>query len=231
MIRFRLGDGRELIRRFLVNKRAFKLALPWCVRLARVAGLRFARGLDAQQFRRDIAHGAFGLLLRLVPARAAKRVERRVRLASADVFADEMRLGDGNIKFRRLIAGIGGGVFDDKTFRAGFFGWASVLTSRSRGLCRHRLPPRTRRQIFQAEKFSDAVLEMDDEIAFLQIGEINVERGTGCERMRRFEPARALDFVSPENFRVGDHDQFCLVADETTGERAEMSQQLAVSRQ
>ena len=68
-----------------------------------MAGLRFARGLDGEQFAGDIAHGAFGLLLGLGPARAAERVQRRTRLARADVFADQMRLGDGHVKFRRRL--------------------------------------------------------------------------------------------------------------------------------
>src|ERR1035441_1463967 len=46
---------------------AFKLALPLRVRLARVARLRFAHGLDAEHFRCDVAHGGFRLLLGLVP--------------------------------------------------------------------------------------------------------------------------------------------------------------------
>ena len=108
--------ARDLIGGFLVDKRAFKFALPVRVRRKRMAGLRFAHGLDAQKFRRDIAHGFFRLLLCLVPARAAERVERRMRPAHADIFADEMRLGDGNVKFGRLFAGICGRVFDDETF-------------------------------------------------------------------------------------------------------------------
>ncbi len=93
--------------RFLENEGAFKFALPGDVGFEGVAGLRFARGLDLQQFGGDIAHGAFGLFLRLVPARAAERVQRRMRLARADVFADQMRLGDRHVKFRRFVAGIG----------------------------------------------------------------------------------------------------------------------------
>ena len=41
----------------------------------------------------------------------------------------------------------------------------------------------TRRKVFQAQKFSDPVLEMDDQIAFLQFGEINVEGRTGGQRV------------------------------------------------
>ena len=81
-----------------------------------MAGLRFAHGLDLQQFGGDIAHGALGLFLGLVPARAAERVQRRMRLAHADVFADEMRLGDGHVKFWRFVAGMVGRIFDDEAF-------------------------------------------------------------------------------------------------------------------
>ena len=78
------------------------------------------------------------------------------------------------------------------------------------------------RQVFQTKKTADAVLDVDDEVAFLQFGEINVERGAGRERMRRFQPAWALDFVASENFRVGDDNEFCLVAEKTAGKSAEM---------
>ncbi len=201
--------ARDLVGRLLVNEGAFKFALPGGVGFEGMAGLGFARGLDAQQFGGDVAHGAFGLFLRLFPARAAERVERRMRLARADVFADQMRLGHGHVKFRRLIAGIGGRVFDDQTLHCGFrisdFGFCGAGR---------------RGQIFQAEISSDAVLQMHDQVAFLQFSEINVERGAGGQRVRRFQPARTLDFVTAKNFRVGDDDQFRLVANKTTGEGA-----------
>ncbi len=132
-----------------------------------------------------------------------------MHFASADVFADEMRFGDGNVKFRRLDCVAARRVFDDEAFEFG------VRSAELRNLISWRC-----RQVFQAEKFSDAVLQMHDQIAFLQIREINVERGTCGQRVRRFQPARTLDFVAPENFRIGDDDQFGFVADETTCERA-----------
>ncbi len=95
-----------------------------------------------------------------------------------------------------------------------------ALADRQVGLA--RLSSRSRRQIFQAEKSADAVLEVDDEVAFLQFGEINVERGTGGERVRRFQPARTLDFVAAKNLRVGDDDEFGVVAKETAGKRADL---------
>ena len=116
---FRFADGAKLVRRFLENERALEFTLPRHVRRKGMAGLRFAHGLDLQQFGGDIADGALGLFLRLVPARAAERVERRTHLAHADVFADEMRLGDGHVKFRRFVAGMAGRVFDDEALGAG----------------------------------------------------------------------------------------------------------------
>ena len=115
----RLADGAKLVRRFLENECALELALPRHVRRKRVAGLRFAHGLDLQQFGGNVAHGALGLFLRPVPARAAERIERRTLFAHADVFADEMRFGDGHVKFRRFIAGMAGRIFDDEALGAG----------------------------------------------------------------------------------------------------------------
>ena len=55
---------------------------------------------------------------------------------------------------------------------------------------------------------------MNDEVAFFQFGKINVEGGTGGQRLRGFQPAWPLDFVAPEYFRVGDYDKFGFFAQE-----------------
>ena len=115
-VRLHLADGAELIGRFLVDERALEFALPGRVPGERVAGLRFARSLDGQQLGGDVAHGAFGLLLRLFPARSAERVEWRTRFPRADVFADEMGLGYRHVKFRRRLGRIARRVFDHQTF-------------------------------------------------------------------------------------------------------------------
>ena len=73
------------------------------------------------------------------------------------------------------------------------------------------------------------MLQMHDEIAFLQIGEINVERGTRGQGVRGFQPARTLDFITPKNFRIGDDDEFRLFADETARQRADVDLQDSVS--
>ena len=67
------------------------------------------------------------------------------------------------------------------------------------------------------------MLQMHDQVAFFQIREINVERGTRGQRVRGFLSARTLDFVTPKNFRIGDDDQFCLVANETARERTDLN--------
>ena len=67
-------------------------------------------------------------------------------------------------------------------------------------------------------------------VAFLQFGEVNVERGAGGQRVRGFQPARPLDFVAAKNFRVGDDDEFCLFANEAAGKRAEVSPQSKVHK-
>jgi hypothetical protein len=74
---------------------------------------------------------------------------------------------------------------------------------------------------FQTKITADAILQMHDIIAFFQIGEINVERGTRRQRVRRFLPARSLDFVTPENFRIGHDDEFRLVTKKTACERTD----------
>ena len=64
---------------------------------------------------------------------------------------------------------------------------------------------------------------MNDEVAFFEFGEVNVERGAGRQRVRRFEPARPLDFVTPEDFRVRDDDEAGSVRNEAASERAKVS--------
>ena len=68
-----LGDGAHLVGRLLVEKRALEFALPGIVSRERVARLRFARGLDGEQFAGDIADGALGLGLGFGPTRAAEQ--------------------------------------------------------------------------------------------------------------------------------------------------------------
>ena len=63
------------------------------------------------------------------------------------------------------------------------------------------------RQRLQTAEDPDAVLEMDDMIALLEIREVDLERGTHRLRMGRLEAPGALHLVSPEDLRVGDDDE------------------------
>src|ERR1017187_4228187 len=86
-----------------------------------------------------------------------------------------------------------------------------------------------RRQILQTEITTDAVLQMHDQIAFFQIGEINVERRTGRQRVRRFLAARTLDFVTAKNLRIRDDDQLCFVTNEAASERTKVQRRTGVA--
>ena len=76
---------------------------------------------------------------------------------------------------------------------------------------------------FQTEITPDAVLQMHDIIAFFQVREINVERGARGLRVRRFLPARTLDFVTAENFRIRHDHQFRFVINKAARERTDLN--------
>ena len=119
-----------------------------------------------------------------------------------------MRFGDGNVKLRRLFAGICGRVFDDETL-GGSCGLRVAGCGLTATANRHGL---------QTEITPDAVLQMHDEIAVIQVGKINVECRAGGQRVRRFLAARPLDFVASEDLRIGVDNQFRLVADKSASE-------------
>lgn len=87
-----------------------------------MARLRFARGLNGEQFTGNITNGPFRVRLGLRPTRAAQCVERRTSLARAHVFANQMRLGYRHVKFGRSLFGIASRIFNHETFLAGVRG-------------------------------------------------------------------------------------------------------------
>ena len=198
-------DGTPLMRRFLIEKGTLELPLPRRVRLEGVSRLRGTSGLDGEQLPREIAHGALGVFLGLLPAPAAERVEGRTRLPRADVFADEMRLADRDVKFRRRLVRLAWRVFDDEAFL--------LRVGRGRGLLQ-LLHAASDRHHPQAEVTADALLEVHDVIALLQVSEINLQQRTRRLRVRRLEPARTLHLVTPEDFRVRDDDELRRFAEE-----------------
>ena len=85
-----------------------------------------------------------------------------------------------------------------------------------------------RRKIFQTKKSPNPVLQMNDKVAFFQFGKVDVKGGTDGQRVRGFQPAWPLDSVAPENFRVGDDNEFCFVANEAASKHADMSRRSRV---
>ena len=66
------------------------------------------------------------------------------------------------------------------------------------------------------------MLQMDDVIAFLQLGKVNVQYRTSRLRVGRLQSARALNFVAAEDLRVRDDDQFPFFINKTASQRAEV---------
>ena len=50
------------------------------------------------------------------------------------------------------------------------------------------------------------MLQMDDVIAFFQLGKVNVQNRTSRLRVGRLQSARALNFVAAKDLRVRDDD-------------------------
>ena len=74
--------------------------------------------------------------------------------------------------------------------------------------------------------FTNAVLDMHDVIALLQIGEIDVEKRARGLGVRRLQTTRALDLVTAENLRVGDHHQICRFTAKAPRQRTQMRRRL-----
>ena len=76
--------------------------------------------MNREQFAGEIAHGAFGRFFGFRPTHAPKRVQRRTHFAGADIFADEMRFADRNIKLWRRVFRTAWRELDDEAFLAAF---------------------------------------------------------------------------------------------------------------
>src|SRR5581483_9038012 len=64
-------------------------------------------------------------------------------------------------------------------------------------------------ECLQAEITRDAVLEMDDEIAFVQLAEIDLRAVRLLARAAQREPACTGAAIAAEQFRVGKNRDFC----------------------
>ena len=106
--------------------------------------LGLAGGVDAQERRREVDCGALGRLPGLLPAAGADAAELRPRLAQPDVTADEMRLLQRDVQRHPIVE------FE-----------RDHLAGALRGV-----------EFREPAIECDAVLQVDDEVAFDQLGEI-----------------------------------------------------------
>ena len=206
------GDGAELVGGFLVFEGRLELALPGGVGRESVTGFRGAGGLDGQEFGGEIAYGALGLFLGLGPAVAAEGGELGAGFAGANVLRDEVGLADGNVEAGWFGGGTGRGVLDDEAFVAGGFVGSGLAAAAILG-----------RERLQSAEYSDAILQVDDVVAFLELGEVDLEDGADCGGVAGLESAWALDLVAAINLGVGDDHKTGIRNEESAVEDADMA--------
>src|SRR5580704_11746636 len=139
--------------------------LPLCIGSKRVTGLRLPFGLEREHFPGVIENRSDGISLGARPLRVAQRTERWRFFADANVTRNEIRLLERNIEF---------GVVRElkcEDFLRFLCSGGRARHSRRR-VCLHR--SRLFRKFDQPKKSSDAMLEVNDVIAFGQFTEINL---------------------------------------------------------
>ena len=163
-----VGDRRLLIERQLVLERVLELLLPVRIGAERVAGHRLARGVELEQLLRHVAHRLLDLGLRALPRRAAEPIDRRPRRAG--VLLHEVEPLDR----------------DEQLVLAGVAQLEELL---------HAVADA---DLLQADEHADAVVDVDDEVADLEVAQV------GEKRLRR-RPAplgRAALFLEDVGFGV-----------------------------
>ncbi len=82
----------------------------------------------------------------------------------------------------------------------------------------------------QAKISADAVLHVNDVIAVIEIGEVDVQGRAACLSVRGFQPARLLNFVSAENLGIGYYHQLFRLIDKAAMKNPEIDLELARAR-
>ena len=175
------GDRGKLVGGFLVQKRVFKLLLPFVVRREREAGARFPLGMDGEQLGGIIKNRALGGEPGLRPAPVAEFAQRGRSLPDAHVARDEERLLQRDVKPRRVCK------FD----------------------CQHFLVFFASLEFLQAEIPADAVFEMHDEVALVHLTEVDLRPAGLVAHAPQREPAGAGVAIAAEQFGIGEHRDFC----------------------
>ena len=147
--------------------------LPFCVGAEGMSGMGLSLGLNGKHFCSVIKDGSSGVAFRARPFCIGERTERRRFLSNADVARNEVGLFEGDVKFgfigefQREDFGTGGGVVWRAELR-------DAADSRSSPLqCERGSALLATRHFDDAEEFSDAMFEMDHEIPFIELAEID----------------------------------------------------------
>ena len=141
-----VGDGVGLIDGEIPLERVVELALPVRVGTERVAGNGLARRVKLEQLFGHVAHGLLDARLRPLPRRAAELVERRLRRAA--VFLHQVEPLD---RHEQLV-----------------FAGVAQLHEFLHGVADANL--------LEPDEMADAMIDMDDEIADLQVAQVGQER-------------------------------------------------------
>ena len=120
-------------------------------------GHRLARGVELEQLLGHVAHGLLDLGLGLLPGRAAKPIERRLR--SAGVFLDQIEALDRHEQLRVAVIAELEELLDDVAAGDG--------------------------DLLEADELADAVIDVDDQIVDLEIAQVGEERGGGRSLLAR----------------------------------------------
>ena len=152
-----VADGGGLIRRQIPLEGAFELLLPVRVRGKRVTRNGLARGVELEQLLRHVAHGFLDLGLRLLPGRAAQAIERRLR--AAGVLLDQIEPFDRDEQLVFAVIAELEKLLHDVADAYG--------------------------QLLEADELADAVVDVHDVVADLEVAQIREER-----RGQRSLPAR-----------------------------------------
>src|SRR2546423_3793733 len=154
-----------------------------------MTGVGLTLGLKCEHFSGVIENRGGGVFLCARPFCVRQRTERRRLFPDADVTGDEIVLLQWNIELRFV------GELQNEDFLSGprHCCWLAEVQRRR---ARWSSPVRCR-HLDEAKKSSDAVLEVDDKIAFVELAEINLR---AIASFRATQTSPAVDGKTPEQF-------------------------------
>ena len=144
-----VGDRGCLIRRERKLERVLEFLLPMRIGAERIAGDGLARRIELEQLLGHVAHGLLDLGLGAFPGRAAEPIERRLR--AAGVLLDQVEPFDRHEQLRIAV------ILQLEEF----------LDDVAAG----------DRDLLEADELADAVIDVDDQIADLEVAQVGKECG------------------------------------------------------